>query len=181
MEISDFFDPLDRVRFGNYEDQKSSLGSIVTKYLDVEFFPSLEGVHIAIIGVEEDRGSVKNDGCAQAPDLVREKFYSLKAADYPHQIIDLGNLRVGETLADTYSAVSTIMVELLKEGILPVILGGSQDLTFAQYVAYQKLEETVNIVSVDASFDLGSTEEKINSNSISPSPMKFDLLAGMFN
>lgn len=165
MEISDFFDPLDRVRFGNYEDQKSSLGSIVTKYLDVEFFPSLEDVHIAIIGVEEDRGSVKNDGCAQAPDLVREKFYSLKAADYPHQIIDLGNLRVGETLADTYSAVSTIMVELLKEGILPVILGGSQDLTFAQYVAYQKLEETVNIVSVDASFDLGSTEEKINSNS----------------
>jgi len=54
-------------------------------------------------------------------------------------------------------------MELIKEGILPVILGGSQDLTYAQYIAYQKLEETVNIVSVDASFDLGTTDQPINS------------------
>ena len=46
-----------------------------------------------------------------------------------------------------------------------VILGGSQDITFAQYVAYQKLEETVNIVSVDSRFDLGSSEEPNNSDS----------------
>ena len=97
--------------------------------------------------------------------MIREKFFALKVADYPYSIVDLGNLRVGETLADTYAAVTTIMVELMKEGVLPVLLGGSQDLTFAQYVAYQKLEETVNIASVDASFDRGSTEEKINSNS----------------
>ena len=165
MDISIFFDPLDKVRFGNYEDQKSSLGNVVKRFLEVDKFPSYEGVNIAIFGVEEDRGSVRNDGCAQAPDMIREKFYALKVADYPYSIVDLGNLRVGESLSDTYAAVTSIMVELLKEGVLPVLLGGSQDLTFAQYVAYQKLEETVNIASVDASFDLGSTEEKINSNS----------------
>jgi arginase family enzyme len=107
---------------------------------------------------------VNNAGCATAPDLVREKLYLLKSADYPNRIIDLGNLRQGESLNDTYAAVSMVIVELLKEGILPVIIGGSQDITYAQYIAYQKLEETVNIVAVDSTFDLGSTDQPINSN-----------------
>jgi arginase family enzyme len=89
----------------------------------------------------------------------------LKSAAHPYQITDLGNLRLGATVTDTYAAVSGIMVDLLKDGILPILLGGSQDLTFAQYVAYQKLEETVNIVSVDAYFDLGSSEENLRSHS----------------
>lgn len=67
-------------------------------------------------------------------------------------------------MQDTYAAVASIHADLIREGILPVILGGSQDLTFAQYVAYQKLEETVNIVAVDASFDLGATEDPIGSD-----------------
>ncbi|MBL0102648.1 MAG: formimidoylglutamase [Bacteroidetes bacterium] len=165
MDLSIYFEPLNRQLFDQYRDQKNVLGHVVTKFLDGENFPSIEGVHLAIIGVGEDRGSVRNDGCCNAPDRVREKLYALKSGKFPNQIIDLGNLRLGESLHDTYAAVSTIIVELLKQGVLPIILGGSQDLTFAQYTAYQQLEETVNIVSVDASFDLGTTEEPINSNS----------------
>jgi formiminoglutamase len=118
MDISIFFTPLDKLRFGNYEDQKSSIGNVVTRFLEVGSFPSFEGVNIAIFGVEEDRGSVRNDGCAQAPDMIREKLYALKVADYPYSIVDLGNLIVGESLSDTYAAVTSIMVELLKEGVL---------------------------------------------------------------
>ena len=165
MDLSIYFEPLNRQLFDQYRDQKNVLGHVVTKFLDGENFPSIEGVHLAIVGVGEDRGSVRNDGCCNAPDRVREKLYALKSGKFPNQIIDLGNLRLGESLHDTYAAVSTIIVELLKQGVLPIILGGSQDITFAQYTAYQQLEETVNIVSVDASFDLGTTEEPINSNS----------------
>src|SRR5436190_19455638 len=53
----------------------------------------------------------------------------------------------------------------MKEEIIPILLCGNHDLTFAHYVAYQKLEETVNIVSVDAYFDLGNTEENLRSHS----------------
>ncbi len=165
LEIADFLDPLDPQRFDQNQNNKSLMGSLIRKYTDQTHFPSLEGCDIAIIGVGEDRGSVHNDGCGRAPDIIREKLYALKAARYPNRIVDIGNLKLGVTLQDTYSAVTSILVELLKSGILPVILGGSQDLTFAQYVAYQKLEETVNIVAVDASFDLGTTEEPINANS----------------
>lgn len=164
MELAAYLKPLDADRFERYEN-RSLLGHVIQKYTVEGQFPELSGVDIALIGVEEDRGSVRNDGCGRAPDIIREKLYELKLGRYPYRIVDLGNLRTGATLNDTYTAVSEILFELLKSGILPVILGGSQDLTYAQYVAYQKLEETVNIVAVDASFDLGSTDESTNSNS----------------
>ncbi len=163
MTISTLLEPLDK-RFETIGVEKSSLGSIIKKYTDENNFPDIEGYHIAIIGVGEERGSVRNDGCGMAPDMIREKFYELKSGDFPNRILDLGNLRLGESLKDTYAALSMVMIDLLKEGIIPVILGGSQDLTYAQYTAYQKLEETVNIVAVDSSFDLGSTDQPINSN-----------------
>ena len=165
MDISVFLEPLDPERFDNYGDQKTTFGNVITKNINAEKFPDTEGYHIAIIGVGEDRGSVHNDGAGRAPDIIREKLYNLKISENPYRIIDLGNLKLGKTLKDTYAAVSSILVELLKEKILPIILGGSQDLTFAQYTAYEKLEETVNIVSVDSSFDLGSTDQPLNANS----------------
>ncbi|MCC7233394.1 MAG: formimidoylglutamase [Bacteroidia bacterium] len=164
MEISSYFKPLDTSRFGNPGSRKQSLGGVIRKFLQEDSFPDCEGIHIAIFGVEEDRGSVRNDGCSAAPDNVREKLYGLRTAAYQYQIADLGNLRKGETLNDTYAAVTTVMTELLREKILPLIIGGSQDLTYAQYAAYQKLEETVNIVSVDSHFDLGASDEPLNAN-----------------
>ncbi len=164
MDISVFFEPLDKSKFDFYDDRKTVMGNAVKKFLDREKFPDYSDCQIVLIGAGEDRGSVMNDGCGKAPDIIREKFYQLKKSSHPYKIVDFGNIKLGESLKDTYAALSSIMIELLKDGILPVILGGSQDLTFAQYVAYQQLEETVNIVSVDAKFDLGSTEEEIRSN-----------------
>jgi len=164
VDISFYFKPLDKDIFGDYAIQKFSLGNVVTKFLDENKFPDLSNCKIALIGVPEDRNAPNNKGCDAAPDKVREKFYRLKAANHAYNIVDLGNLKIGETVKDTYAAVASILVELLKEGILPIILGGSQDLTFAQYMAYQKMEETVNIVSIDAHFDLGTTEEKMRND-----------------
>ena len=165
MDLSLYFKPLNPDLFGAAIEQKNCLGSVVQKFIDPEKFPDFSSYDIAIIGVEEDRGAVHNDGCGRAPDIVREKLYTLRTGRYPYKVVDLGNIIPGESLTDTYSAISAILVELFKEGVLPVIIGGSQDLTFAQYVAYQKLEETVNIVSVDARFDLGTSEEPNNSDS----------------
>ncbi len=165
MDLSVYFQPLDKEIFDRYSQQKNLIGNVVSKFLEEEKFPDLSETKIAIFGVLEDCNSVGNKGCSEAPDKIRERFYKLKAVAHPYKITDLGNLRLGETVNDTYAAVSGIMVDLMREGILPIILGGSQDLTFAQYVAYQKLEETVNIVSVDAYFDLGNTEENLRSHS----------------
>ena len=43
---------------------------------------------------------------------------------------------------------------LLKNNIIPVIIGGSQDLTYPLYRAYDDLEQNVNVVAIDSKFDL---------------------------
>jgi arginase family enzyme len=53
---------------------------------------------------------------------------------------------------------------LLQRNILPFIIGGSQDLTFANYIGYENLEQVINITGVDPTFDLGAPEEPLNFN-----------------
>jgi formiminoglutamase len=164
MDISDFFKPIEIEWQDNLIDEDDNyLGKIITQH-NQKSFPSLENTTVAIIGVPDDRGSRINKGCADAPDAVRKKLYRLKQGNFKLSICDLGNINPGETMQDTHSALSTILAELIKAGVMPVILGGSQDLAFAQYSAYQKLEQTVNIVNIDSHFDLGTTNDEITSN-----------------
>jgi arginase family enzyme len=111
-------------------------------------------VDIAIIGVQEDRNAINNSGCALAPDYVREKLYLLNEGAYTTKIVDLGNIRQGETVTDTYFALKTVVAELIKKDIIPIIIGGGQDLTYAQYLGYETLEQKVDLVIVDSHFDL---------------------------
>lgn len=118
---------------------------------------------IAIVGVEEDGGAVNNKGCALAPNEVRKYLYALSAKE-KQNIIDLGNIKQGNTINDTYFALSTIVEQLVKNNIIPIIIGGSQDLTYANFLGYQNLEQTVNIVSVDSKFDVGDADQAVNAS-----------------
>ncbi len=64
-------------------------------------------------------------------------------------IADLGDINKGETVQDTYFALKTLSYILIQKKIIPVIIGGSQDLTYANYRAYDILEPMVNIVNID--------------------------------
>jgi arginase family enzyme len=57
------------------------------------------------------------------------------------------------------------VAELVGQNVIPVIIGGSQDLTFANYQAYQSLGQIINIVAVDPIFDLGKTEHELTAQS----------------
>ncbi|TCK82763.1 formimidoylglutamase [Albibacterium bauzanense] len=160
MSLIDFFTPV------NVQEIKkeagflnSQLGSIITIY--EQEFPDLEGVDIAIFGVADDRKAVNNKGCASAADAFRKKFYQLHQGEHKINVVDLGNIQKGFQVTDTYAAVKTVVTELVKSNILPIIIGGGQDLTYAQYMAYEKLEQRVDLVLIDPAFDLeeDSSEE----------------------
>ena len=162
MDISVYFEPIDSVA---YQTEEFPLGSRVVFYSQVGKFPEIEGAELAIFGVHEDRNAVNNEGCAQAPDFIRNKLYLLHLVSENPKIVDLGNIKAGHSAADTYFAVSSVLSELLRKNIVPIILGGGQDITYAQYTAYQMLEQTVNIVSVDATFNIGAIHQDLDSNS----------------
>ena len=56
-----------------------------------------------------------------------------------------------------------MLAELIRQEVVPILIGGSQDLTYANYRAYDKLGQPVNLVSVDNRFDLGELDPRINS------------------
>jgi formiminoglutamase len=155
MSLSDFFSPIDLKKIvpknGFYASQ---LGSKIEHH-SVDF-PDIEAqkVDIAIVGVLDDRNAVGNAGCALGPDYIREKLYLLHEGTYNTKVIDLGNIRPGVTITDTYFAVKTVVAELIKKDIIPLIIGGGQDITYAQYLAYEELEQRVDLVVVDPRFDL---------------------------
>src|SRR5882757_3749305 len=158
MSLSDFFTPIDLKKIVPKNGYFTShLGSRIAHYS--ADFPDLEQeTDIAIIGVQEDRNAINNPGCALGPDYVREKLYLLNEGLYNTKIVDLGNIRRGETVTDTYYALKTVVAELIKKNIIPVIIGGGQDLTYAQYLGYETLEQKVDLVVVDSHFDLEDDE-----------------------
>ncbi len=169
MTLIDFFSPIDTQKFtpaaGYYS---SNIGTKIHVYEDK--FPDLEAnkYDLAIIGVNDDRGAVGNNGCALGADYVREQFYLLNEGNFAINMVDLGNIKAGHKVSDTYIAVKTVVSELVKLNIIPIILGGSQDITYAQYMGFENLEQKADLLIIDSHFDLDdSAEDTIETNSIS--------------
>ena len=166
MDISIYFKPVSS-DFSSSEEEVSRLriSDITQVFTDEANFPDLDNVKLAIIGINEERGSLENRGCADAPDEIRSYFYKLFAHWNYYEIADLGNINNGNTISDTYYAVQEVVSELLNQNIVPIILGGSQDLTYANYLAYENIGRVINIASVDSMFDLGHDEHELNARS----------------
>jgi len=123
---------------------------------------NLEGIQVAIFGVREDRGSKHNVGSAHAPDEIRKQLFTLARFNTENKIADLGNIDPGATLSDTYVALSKMVSELLHLKILPIIIGGSHDLTFGHYGGYQDNRRNINLCVIDSMIDFHDGEEEIN-------------------
>jgi len=166
MDIEIYFEPIS-LDLSAYTEQTVSfyVGNLIAPFTKIGQFPDLKEIKIAIFGVKEDRKSLKNSGCAEAPDKVREQLYPLLSHWNNIKIADLGNIRQGNSIGDTYFAVEEVVATLIRQDILPIIIGGSQDLTYANYLAYKNIGRLINIAAVDSVFDLGQEEEDLNAHS----------------
>ena len=160
MSLSDFLSPVNLKKLTPKEGFFVSQMGEKMEIFSTDF-PELEtnSYDIALIGVLEDRNSAHNQGAGLAPDYLREKFYQLNEGSYNTRIIDLGNIKQGAAVSDTYIALKMVVKELIKKNILPVILGGSQDLTYAQYMAYEELEQKVDLLVIDSHLDIEENRE----------------------
>lgn len=166
MDISIYFEAVSSNFSANDEEiNRLRISDIARIYSTESSFPDLDNIKLAIIGINEERGALENKGCADAPDEVRKHFYKLFAHWNSLEIADLGNIKNGHTIDDTYFAVREVISELLNNNIIPVIIGGSQDLTYANYLAYENIGRVINIASVDPMFDLGHDEHELNTRS----------------
>ncbi len=145
------------------EVNEQTLGTRMHRHTDGEF-PEINKPGIAFFTVPEYRNSTLR---AASPDysILRAALNKLHFQHtWKFELYDLGSILPGETTGDTYFAVANACSELVKANILPVIIGGSQDLTYALYKAYEKLEQTVNLCCVDRTLNLGDPEGELSSN-----------------
>jgi arginase family enzyme len=152
MNLSIFFEPLNEDIFALL-DKPRTLGAYIGRFTGN--FPDWRSADLAILGVSERRGRGEEDQKGTpAARAVRKKLYSLHKGAGRGHIVDLGNLRPGITLEDTYLRLKEIVEVLISHNTIPIIIGGSHDLEYGQYMGYEHLERVVNMVTVDSSVDM---------------------------
>lgn len=162
--VFDFLEPLDDELLSYINGLSvQSLGKKVS-FHTTEEFPDIESARIAIIGVLENRGIGERKDHVHL-NYIRKNFYSLYPGNWEASIIDLGNIPEGNEVNDTYFALKSIAAELMKNKVIPIVIGGSQDLTYAMYRAYDNMEQMVNLVCIDSKFDFGKENGKISADS----------------
>ena len=151
MGIGIYFKPIDKI-----DSSKNTIGSVIDSFNSN--FPDWQSSDIVFFSVHESRGSSLKNNNEIDHLSVRKNLFNFKWQSNI-KIADLGILEAGASVKDTYSAFSDITYEVQKKGKLLIVLGGSQDLTFANYIGYEKLEQPINLTCVDQSFDVVLDQE----------------------
>lgn len=119
---------------------------------------NLTHFQVAILGVTQSKFA-KYLSVKDAPNVIRQNFYQLYNYNNVN-LIDLGNIIEGNTEKDTNYALSQVIAELLKNNVTPLILGGTQELTFANYLAYCNVGQIINLVTINNIINYNHTEEE---------------------
>ncbi|MBQ7550974.1 MAG: formimidoylglutamase [Bacteroidales bacterium] len=163
MDIISYVSPVDKDSLDIHSNDPSLLYNTIHFFTDTE--PEWHKVNIAIMGMPESKKAYNNPNTHLAPDEIRKQFYQLYCWNKEVNIWDIGNIIPGASYEDTTEILSELIAGLIDEKVIPIILGGSNDLAFANYKAYEKLQHIMNFVAIDARFDLGEEEDELKSNS----------------
>jgi len=154
-DISIYFQPL---------EEPAGKGEISERILvhDENGFPEIKDKGIAIVSVPEyRRSSTKTKGKDFEYRNELAKFHW--GDNWNFKIYDLGMIHPGQTVEDTYFALAQVVGELVKAEVIPLVIGGSQDLVMACYKGFEELERTINICAIDSALDVGEPNEELSS------------------
>lgn len=155
IDLSLYFSPCPYMEAGAfYIDDTARLGRQVEKYTVTEQFPSVQGASVAIVGLAESRGGMQAGTRCAGAEKIRRELYNLYGSASWEKMVDLGDLKCGKTLQDTCFALSEVIGCLVAQNTVVVLLGGTQDLTYAAYRAYARMHRLVNILTVDSRLNL---------------------------
>lgn len=114
---------------------------------------------VVILGCPQDEGVRRNGGrtgAALAPAAIRRQFYKLTNFGISRKIFDLGDTIIRATLEETHENQTAIVEQILLAGKKLIILGGGNDISFADGAAMSKIYggENWTALNIDAHFDV---------------------------
>jgi formiminoglutamase len=147
MDISLYFNPVNFEYFEQAEKfHRNSLGFYVRKDTCKSSWTKKGAIKIAIFGVPHESEPI-NKGTSRAPDEIRKHLYRLSNLEGFRGVVDLGNLKMGKTGQDLHFALRDVVEFLSDNGIVAVILGGSQDISIGVARAFRDVKDfTLTVV-----------------------------------
>ena len=143
--LNDFLQPVDNEIIAEYYTENIYAKEYIHLFQQVQ---TLESYQVAVLGVADYRGYISNKGTEHAADEVRKQLYQYAAFTNGIQLLDLGNIKAGETYVDTLVALVEILHELFKQNVITIILGGDAALASAQFKAYEIFENPITVAHV---------------------------------
>ncbi|MBC7937017.1 MAG: formimidoylglutamase [Rhizobacter sp.] len=154
--MQDLMELLEPVSVHELNEDEGYTDGQLAKHIKIyeDELPNLESIDIVILGVTECRGNGFFESDSNAANIIRKHLYRLHYWHTDIRMADFGNVKRGDALTDSYAAVKTVLAELFRAGKTVLLLGGSHDITLAQYGAYIELNQQVEATCVDAMIDL---------------------------
>lgn len=162
----EFLVPIDKERLlGDLDFKPNQIGSKTLFYEGHRL--DLSQIDLAIISIDEVRGNPVNAGAKNGSAQIRRELYKLFApeGENPIRLVDFGTMRPGAKQKDSYFGLATVILNLLTNNVIPVIIGGTHDNTFGQFLGYQELYSLINMVVVDEHIDLDDPVEHMDASS----------------
>jgi formiminoglutamase len=162
MSLAIFFDPVDEKVYEHISDPQAFYHHIS---LHTSFsFPEWQEARLALIGITEERGTLFNKGISRGPEEIRKKLYKLNKGSLGSDVVDLGDLRPGMSLEDTYDRLREICSTMMEHNVTVILMGGSHDMCLGQFYAYQDTEKRITVLNVDAWVDMWHDEDDKSRN-----------------
>ncbi len=125
-----------------------------------------------LVGFPYDEGATRNMGRAgssTAPEEIRRAFYRLtptKSAALPDaefRIFDAGDIKQHLKLEEALTKLEGVVATLLRYGYIPIVLGGSNDISHADFRACESVHGRCGAINVDSHLDVRDYSRGINS------------------
>ena len=153
--IIDFLEPVNGLQpFSGDAYKETQLGGSAKIF--TRSFPDISLADLVIVGCSESRGAGVRKSDNAGIDAVRRHFYQLFHWHTDVKLADVGNIKKGASLEDTYAALQQVLTEVSEFGKKVVILGGSHDNMTAQYNVCAGRQQIVEATCVDAFLDMNT-------------------------
>ncbi len=162
--MADIFELTDRPHedhfFSRDDNEDPRMGDAVTRLPD-----AYQAADIVILGCPQDEGVRRRGGrvgAAEGPAAIRQQFYRLTTFNVKKAVFDLGDIRIGSNLEETHETVSEVVRQVLRDGKRLIVLGGGNDISYAdgRAVAETFGRENWICVNVDAHLDVRTDQPR---------------------
>ena len=161
MDVRQYFNPVDFTSFSERGSAwKYSLGQVIEKSTGKISVSNLHKIDIAIFGVPLE-GGIYSGKKTNVPDTIRNELYKLAGFQTKFTIADFGNLKKAKTLKAISLALRDVVEYFNDLGIVTIVLGGTQDLSFGISQAFRN-NHFFTLSCIDSMLDIKKGKERFD-------------------